>query len=327
MTGGSAIRSFFLVVKQHKAAVFKTFHVLFFLACCALIWNYIRQNQASFGRIASAAGESGFYRWLVPVIVLAPFNWFLEAEKFRLLVKRLSPIGRLNSFRAFLTGTAVSLFTPNRSGEFAGKILYLPSAHRAEGALLAIVGSTAQLLVTIQAGCVSFPLLFDSSSLLLLVLLIGVGGSLLWFFLPEIANSTTGVRLPASWRPAIAALGQVSFTERGSVWGLSVVRYIVFCLQQILLFGAFGANCDPQVLFPLIASVYLVSSIVPNIGIAELAVRNAVSLYLYADAGIDMATVFTVTTGIWCINLAVPAMLGGLTMLSIKAVSNETPRT
>ena len=326
MTGGSAIRSFLSVVKQHKAAVFKTFHVLFFLACCALIWNYTRQNQASFGRIALAAGESGFYRWFIPVLLLAPLNWFLEAEKFRLLVKRLSPLGRLNSFRAHLTGTAVSLFTPNRSGEFAGKILYLPPACRAEGALLAIVCSTAQLLVTIQAGCVSLPLLFSAIGLVPLVLLLGAGGSVLWFFLPEIANATTRIRLPASWRPAMATLGQVSYTQRGSVWGLSVVRYIVFCLQQILLFGAFGANSDPQVLFPLIASVYLVSSIVPNIGIAELAVRNAVSIYLYADAGIDMATVVTVTTGIWCINIAVPALLGGLSLLSIKTVSNESPR-
>ncbi|MFM9055193.1 MAG: hypothetical protein ACKOQY_00675, partial [Bacteroidota bacterium] len=296
MSGGSAIRSFLTVVKQHKAAAFKTIRVLFFLACCVLIWNYIRQNPEAIGRMASASHRSGFYQWLVPVLLLAPLNWYLESEKFRLLVTRLSPIGRLNSFRAYLTGTAVSLFTPNRSGEFAGKVLYLPPAHRAEGALLAIVGSTAQLLVTIQAGCVALPLLYNSTNLVLMLVLAGLAGSLLWFFLPEIAKAITHVRLPNSIRSAIAALTQVTYIQRSSVWALSVLRYMVFCLQQLLLFRVFGAESDPQVLLPLIASVYLVSSLVPNIGIAELAFRNAISLYLYADAGIDMATVYTVTT-------------------------------
>ena len=66
-------------------------------------------------------GSNGWKFWLV--ILLAFLNWGLEARKWQVLLK---PIQQINFFRAYksvLSGLALSLNTPNRMGEYGGRIL------------------------------------------------------------------------------------------------------------------------------------------------------------------------------------------------------------
>ena len=52
-------------------------------------------------------------------------NWSIEAIKWRLLIKKMQPITFIEALKGVLSGVAVGTFTPNRIGEFGGRILYL----------------------------------------------------------------------------------------------------------------------------------------------------------------------------------------------------------
>ena len=91
------------------------------------------------------------------VFFLMILNWMIEAQKWKYLIQFEEPVSFARAFRGVLTGTAISFFTPNRVGEFAGRILVLKPEHRIRGALATLVGSVSQLLVTILTGLLALP--------------------------------------------------------------------------------------------------------------------------------------------------------------------------
>jgi uncharacterized membrane protein YbhN (UPF0104 family) len=68
----------------------------------------------------------------------------------------LEAISFLKSLKCVFAGCSITMLTPNRTGEFGGRILFLKKENRAKAISINIVGSIAQLLVTMVLGCVSF---------------------------------------------------------------------------------------------------------------------------------------------------------------------------
>ena len=90
--------------------------------------------------------------YLLMALLLIPVNWGLEARKWQLSVRPIYPISFLQAFKATLSGVSVSITMPNRIGEYIGRIMYLPEGNRLKTISVTVVGSFAQLLVTIIAG-------------------------------------------------------------------------------------------------------------------------------------------------------------------------------
>jgi len=93
--------------------------------------------------------------WLIPVIVLLPINWLIEAVKWRLVLRKSHSITLKNAFKSVLAGTSTGVISPNRVGEFAGRILLLPENIRSEAIGLNFVCSFTQLWSTILFGTIS----------------------------------------------------------------------------------------------------------------------------------------------------------------------------
>ena len=51
------------------------------------------------------------------------------------------------------SGCAVTVITPNRIGEYGGRILHVEPAHRIRAVSVSILGGLSQTLVTFIAGC------------------------------------------------------------------------------------------------------------------------------------------------------------------------------
>lgn len=127
------------------------------------------------------------------------------------MLNGVEDISFYQAVKGVLSGLAIGFVTPNRVGEFAGKIAYLKSENRTNGALMSFVGSSAQLLITIQAGLIAIAASkFDSPvdffvTPVALVLLVIV--SLVWFrlnlFLKWISSFTwlqNGINMLISFR-------------------------------------------------------------------------------------------------------------------------------
>src|SRR6266498_651715 len=91
---------------------------------------------------------------LVLVIILMLMNWSIEAMKWKISIQRIKPVSFLKSFRAVLSGVSFSVNTPNRIGEYLGRILYMEEGNRLKAVSLTIVCSMSQLIITLFAGTI-----------------------------------------------------------------------------------------------------------------------------------------------------------------------------
>jgi hypothetical protein len=86
------------------------------------------------------------------VILLVFVNWGLEARKWQLLMKGIQPMNFITAFKSVLCGVTLSLNTPNRIGEYGGRILFVNDGNRLKAVTLSIAGSISQLIITLDNG-------------------------------------------------------------------------------------------------------------------------------------------------------------------------------
>ena len=89
--------------------------------------------------------------WIV--IALVFINWGFEAKKWQVLLKTIQRITLFTAYKSVLSGVTLSLNTPNRIGEYGGRILYVQEGSSIKAISLSIAGSISQLIITLIIGC------------------------------------------------------------------------------------------------------------------------------------------------------------------------------
>lgn len=311
--------------------------VIFILSCAFILWHLnsqIHRLDDAHIKWQTLAGQL-FTPLSVLIVMLSLLNWSIEAFKWQKLLQGTAAISFGLALRAFFNGITISFFTPNRVGEFAGRIVFLPPGKRFEGALLAFLGSSSQLLVTIQAGLLSLAVLLDEfwsgADITLLLCRIAlcaivVLSSIGWVNLPKVVLWTDKLKIQGSWKSKVHVWDKFSFSELRRIWCYSLLRYSVFTLQPLLLFQLTGVEMSLKLCL-LVPVTYLFITAIPSIALGELGVRGSVNLAVFGLAGMDTTAILIVTFLIWFINLAIPASFGAFSILFIrfrKAKNNKT---
>ena len=311
--------------------------VLFFLLIGAL-YRQISSSPDFFNKWGQISSEWNSWRfWLS--IVLVFFNWGIESIKWHLLVNQVQQFSFVRAVKSVLAGCAVTLLTPNRVGEFGGRILYVKAEHRLKAISLSLVGSVSQLLVTMLMGSLGllyikyfFPynnrlLAFLPELLRDAILYLTVGSTLLLLlFYLRLRWLVIILDRFASFKKVvnhIRVLDEFSFKQLLQILFLSLVRYIVFVLQYVLLMHVMQVEVAGWLCFCLLTIYYMVITIIPSLGFVELPVRVTTAwvifkMYTSNELGIGVASM-----GIWLINVVLPAMVGSLLLLNIKIIKEK----
>src|SRR5690606_7784400 len=83
---------------------------------------------------------------------LIPVNWGFEAWKWWYLAQKIEKVSFLRAFRSVMVGLTLGFITPNRVGDYAGRILELRSKKRFHAIGAIFLGRFAQLVITVLAG-------------------------------------------------------------------------------------------------------------------------------------------------------------------------------
>lgn len=275
-------------------------------------------------------GADAWKFWLVILFVFV--NWGMEARKWQLLMKVVQPISFITAFKSVLCGVTVSLNTPNRIGEYGGRILFVNEGNRIKAITLSIAGGMAQLIITMLMGCLGLTyLLFtmdDSGTLM--------GISVFWiriFLYGSIFGTIVFVFFffKLSW--LIRLLEKLPYADRFSKYinvletfdakillrllSISFFRYIVFVLQYIFMMQLLQVEQNAWSGFWIITVMFWIMAIIPSFAIADLGIRGTVAKTLFSYSS-NTIGILTATFGIWFINLFIPALIGSLLILGIK---------
>ncbi|HEY9114709.1 MAG TPA: lysylphosphatidylglycerol synthase domain-containing protein [Bacteroidales bacterium] len=287
------------------------------------------------------AGGENFYFLLSIVLLLIPVNIFLEIWKWKYLIKKLEKVSYWNATKAILTGYSVSMFLPNRVGEYFGRIYVLKKAGRIRAILVTILGSMAQLLTTSLFGLIALawflPKYVDLSEqvnrwlyfgllILTIVFIVATVFAYLNFSsFTEIIKRISGHKL-ARINKFTVVFSWYSSKNLAIVLGVSILRYLVFSFQFFLLLLIFHVPINYFNGIAIISVVYLLMTIIPTIALTELGVRGSVSLFVFglyfetlnlwnAQMGLGVVSASTL---LWLFNLAFPALLGTIFVYSLR---------
>ena len=190
--------------------------------------------------------------WLLLLAIsLMIANWGLETYKWRYLILKIEKITFFNAFKAVLSGVTVSVFTPNRIGEYAGRVVYINKGDRIKAALITVISSLSQLLITLLVG--AFCLLFyfesyQSEIIGSLSIYIGIQLYVVFFVLAVLTFINTSFLsillsrikfLAVRFQKYIEVFSYFSQGDLLKVLCISFLRFLVFSGQYFLLFMVF----------------------------------------------------------------------------------------
>ena len=265
-------------------------------------------------------------------------NWGLEARKWQLLLRPLEQLSFTNAYKSVLAGCSITMLTPNRVGEYGGRILYVKEEHRLDAIPLTILGSISQLLITLAAG--SAGLIFlrysgESEKLFSFMpaytagifLCISISGavflSLVYMRVGLLARFLERIRFLKKFTAHIVLLNGFSRKQLLRILFLSFLRYMVFILQYVLLLKLMHVDIGFGISLMLLTVFYLVMAMAPTIGFTELPIRAAAGLEIFQLYSSNLIGIQAASLGIWIINLAVPAIAGSLLILGIKIMKEK----
>ena len=253
--------------------------------------------------------------------LLLLLNQGLEAKKWQILVQKCYPdLTFSTAIRAVLAGNTAGIFTPNRIGEYAGRVYFLPEGKRIEATALTVVDRFFQMLVTLCLGWVaaySLPLPYSSPALfhfgLIAMGIACLGLSFLCVFPHKIVAWAAQKPLFHRWKvieKSLFVLSQTLSKTLAKVFLLSFLRNLTFSLQYYLLMLAFEYDKSVYLGFMMIWLIYLIKSLIPSISLAELGIRESVALAVMQFFGVAAFTAISSTFLLYLINIALPAVAG-----------------
>ncbi|MEO5648475.1 MAG: lysylphosphatidylglycerol synthase domain-containing protein [Ginsengibacter sp.] len=268
------------------------------------------------------------------VIILTFFNWGFEARKWQILITPVQKMSFFTAYKSVLSGVTLSINTPNRIGEYGGRILYVKDGSRIKAISLSIAGSVSQLITTLLLGCggLVYLLFFQREGhtqvmglsffwieILLFISSLFTALLILFFFrLSWLTRLVEKIPATAKYIKYINVLEEFTPKLLLRLLSLSFFRYLVFVLQYILLLQVLNVHILLMDGFWIISILFLVLAIVPSFAIADLGIRGKFSTELLSIYSANTVGIIGTTFGIWFINLFIPALLGSFLILSIR---------
>jgi uncharacterized membrane protein YbhN (UPF0104 family) len=266
---------------------------------------------------------------LIIVFIGQFINWWLESLKFRTLISKTESINKWDAIKSVYAGNAIGVLTPNKVGTFIGRALCLKDKDTVSVISSTILGNIAQLTTTALFGFIGFLIIvsfgtqlnfcfqgFPTYALLfsfIVVLLLGV-----LFLYPSFLYKLA-LKLPfiKKFAERISYFNYFNKHELFAVLALSVLRYIVFSFQFILLLKLLNVDIKIISLFTFIWVLYMIVTFIPSPFLGNLGTREAVVLLLLANYN-STAEVLSASIIVWIINVAFPAISGSLILLFDK---------
>lgn len=266
-------------------------------------------------------------RWLLLLLLLfTDVNWILEIFKWKTLASHEKKIIFFEAFEQCLASLTVSIITPNRIGEYGAKALYFEKKQRKKIMVLNLMGNLSQLAVTLVFGILgifflsaSFEIALFSFNTLKFLLIASV--LLLLFFIGK--NSRIIKKIKEYAHKIYNYSKELPLKILTKTLGYAVFRYLVFSHQFYFFLRLFQVDADYITLISLIFSTYLIASVIPSLAVFDWVIKGSVAVFIFGFIEVSPLTIVSITTFMWLLNFAIPALMGSVFVLNFKMVTEK----
>ena len=282
------------------------------ILCCYFIFTNIAFNEElKFIDFYTKMINFGVFssKNIIFMLFFTIINHFLEIKKWKTLTKSVKKNSWFEATEQSLASLTFSIITPNRIGEYGAKVLYYPNNKRKQILLLNFAGNFYQLAITIILGMISLVYLCKYASFSIVSSQISI---IIIIALPVVAAIFYSLKEKYStindWFSKIIEL--LSVKNNKIVILISLLRYLVFSHQFYFLIQCFKLNISYLEAMTAISSVYLIASFIPILSLFDVALKGSVAIIVFSIFGIDSIQILSITTLMWLLNFAFPAIVG-----------------
>lgn len=286
-----------------------------------------QQNLVEFTSLMQRIPKTTMYITLTVVVFMMFCNWFLEVIKWKYLIKGVERLSYWQATKSVFCGLTWAIFTPNRIGEYGGRVLLLEPRNRAKGAVLMGVGLFAQLVLTSFFGALSiawFVTVFIDAptpvtlAIWMIALIYALAFLLLYFNVHWIDHLVGKLKWLRKIQPFFGVLQHVQTGELFRVLMLSLARFIIFTSQYVILMLAILPEIPLVSMILMIFILFFVQAAVPSLDIFDFSVRSFVASNLYSYVTTQEIAVMAIVSCIWFVNLILPAIIGSFFVLNVN---------
>lgn len=267
---------------------------------------------------------------LIAIMFLMLINWFIESFKWKTAINQIEKISIFKAIKAILTGITVGSVTPNRIGEFGGRILYLKSENRKKTIPITLFADLSQLFITLIFGILGFLFLskninfsfseiykyenfiiFSSTFIIFIIILI-------YFYFEIIIKKILQIKFLKNFAGKYFTDKKIGLLKKFNLIFLSLLRYIVFNFQFYLALLFFKVDINILDSFIASSSMYLCLNVVPNLPFLEIGLRASFSIIFFGFFTTQTTTIVFASLLIYIINIAIPIIIGSIFLIKGK---------
>lgn len=256
-------------------------------------------------------------------------NWAIEALKFKFILSKKNQVEFLSTYKAIYAGTSTALFTPDRLGNFIGRLLYLKNINKAVITASSMLGNLGQLITTILFALISL-ILVNTYNLNITLpyinnyyLIIPIACSsiiLVYIFLNP--NSVLKWLVKFKWfdkhKETFSFLAKFNINESVLILAYSFIRYGIFIIQFYILMNVVGIEIGFIEVISFTGLLYLYTTFIPSPIFGNLGTREVIALLLLSNYD-NSELVLLASLLIWLINIILPSIIGSYFILKMNA--------
>lgn len=252
--------------------------------------------------------------------LLMPLNWTLEGLKWKSILQKFQKrVGLKTLLFSLFTGISASLFTPNRAGNFVGRMIWFGSSLRVQVSVLSIYGNVAQWLSTIIFGVLglalgTFFIFPEINTIYLVISALVIVCALVLYLMPYLTPQFLSKYF---FKRNMGHAARILKQHHNLKWELlifSLFRHIVFSLQFALIMYGFGFDFNLDLIYAVWIT-YFVMTLLPSPLFGKLLLRESAALLVIGTLSDNSTAILLSSVILWFINLSIPAILGGIIWL------------
>lgn len=264
---------------------------------------------------------------MAAVVLLMVINWVLEALKWRYLTRQLSPITVWRAIKSVFCGLTWAIFTPNRIGEYGGRVMFLPNRKRIHGMFAMAVGSFGQNVITNVLGASAIVWFLFSfihlNSWLMLLITVAAAMFLaimltLYFNISWMVSLLNKIKFLKKYHRFFDIMGNYKTSQLLKIMWFCMTRFFVFTFQYYLVIHLFLPAIPLVQMILLMFVFFFIQSALPSLDFFDIGVRSITADKLFSYVTNQHIAVVVAISLIYIINLIIPAILGSVFVFKLK---------
>jgi hypothetical protein len=261
------------------------------------------------------------------VVLLMLVNWVAEAFKWKYITRELAGITTWQSIEAVFCGLTWAIFTPNRLGEYGGRVMFLPNRKRIHGMFVMAIGSFGQNVITNVLGLMA--LMWFAFTFLHINIAISLGLSLaalgfmalmlvFYFNIGWLVTLLNRIKFLKKYHRFFDIIGQYKSVELLNIMWFCLTRFFVFSFQYYLVIHLLLPGMPVFPMMMMVFCMFFIQSALPSLDLLDAGVRSMTASVFFAYITDQNIAVMAAVSSIWFINLILPAILGSVFVLKLK---------